>query len=170
MEKVRPKSVVVKDMPGRKLACVRHVGPFAGDRLLFERLFGSVFAWAVPRGLFKPPQSEMITVFHDDPARVAADKLRISVGLTVPPGTALKMPPDGEIGLLEIPAGKYLCAQFEISINEYSAAWKTVFAECLPQAGWQLGDGLCYECCLGDPNEHPEGKHRTEICVSVKPL
>ena len=163
---VQPKFIEVKEMPAKALAYVRHVGPYAGDGGLFERLFGRIFAWAGPRGLFRPPQTEMIIVYHDDPAITAPEKLRTSVGLTVPPDTAVS----GEVGLLEIPAGQYVCALFEILPAEYEAAWSTVFADWMPQSGWQPGEGPCYECMQGDPKQHPEGKHLVEIRVSVKPL
>ena len=163
---VQPKSIEVRNLPAKSLAYVRHVGPYAGDDGLFERLFGRIFAWAGPRGLFRPPQTEMIIVYHDDPAITASEKLRTSVGLTVPPDTEAS----GEISLLEIPAGQYVCALFEIFPGEYEAAWNGVFAGWMPQSGWQPGEGPCYESMLVDPKQHPEGKHLVEIRVSVKPL
>ena len=165
-DRVQAKSIEVKTLPAKSLAYVRHVGPYAGKDGLFENLFGRIFAWAGPRGLFRPPQTEMITVYHDDPAITAPEKLRTSVGLTVPHDT----PESGEVGLLEIPAGPYVCALFEIMPSEYEAAWNTVFAGWMPQSGWQSGDGPCYECMQGDPKQHPEGKHVVEIRISVKPL
>lgn len=166
MKSVQPKSIQVEDLSAKPFAYVRHVGPYAGNSGLFERLFHTVLSWAGPRGLFRPPQSELICMYHDNPEITEQDKLRISVGITVPPGTESS----GEIGVLEIPAGKYVCAQFEIALNEYAAAWHSVCAQWLPQSGWQPGDGPCYECCLNDAKQHPEGKHIIEIRMSVKPL
>ena len=166
MNSVKAKSIEVRDIPARCLAYVRHVGPYAGDAGLFERLFGSVFTWAGPRGLFQPQQTEMITVYHDNPEVTDQEKLRISVGLTVPPETLSS----GEIGLMEIPAGTYVCALFEIAVTDYAAAWNSVFGYWLPQSGWQPDEGPCYECYLNDPKQHPEGKHIVEIRISVKPL
>ncbi len=163
---VQPQNIEVKETSAKSLAYVRHLGPYAGDGGLFERLFGRIFAWAGPRGLFRPPQTEMIIVYHDDPAITTPEKLRTSVGLTVPPDTQVS----GEVSLLEIPAGPYVCALFEIFPSEYEAAWNTVFADWMPRSGWQPGDGPCYECMQGDPKQHPEGKHLVEIRVSVKPL
>lgn len=166
MKRVQAKSIEVCDLPAKTFAYVRHVGPYAGDTGLFERLFGAVFAWAGPRGLFRPPQTELISMYHDDPAITDESNLRISVGLTVPPDTD----PSGEVSLLEIPAGRYACARFEIAVDEYAAAWQALCGEWLPQSGWQPDDGPCYECYLNDPKQHPEGKHVVEIRMSVKPL
>lgn len=166
MKSVQPKSIEVKDLPAKHLAYVRHVGPYAGDAALFERLFNTVFSWAGPRGLFLPGQSEVITIYHDNPEITDQDKLRVSAGITVAPGT----PVGGGVGLLEIPAGKYVCAQFEIDVSEFGAAWAAVCVDWLPQSGWQPGDGPCYECCLNDHRQHPQGKFIVEIRMSVKPL
>ena len=166
MSNVQTKSIEVSDLPARHLAYVRHVGPYAGDSALFERLFAKVFAWAGPRGLFIPGQSEVISIYHDNPEITAPDKLRVSAGITVAPAT----PVGGEIGLLEIPAGKYVCARFELAVDEFGAAWDALCSGWLPGSGWQPGDGPCYESCLNDHKQHPDGKFIVDICLSVKPL
>ncbi len=166
MKLVEAQNIEVRNMPERAVAYLRHVGPYAGDHALFERLFSEFFHWAMPRGLFQPPQTETVTIYHDNPEITDEDKLRISVGITVAHGT----PTSGEIGSLELPAGKYVCARFEIDPAEYGAAWQTVFGQWLPQSGWQLADGPCYECYLNDPKTHPLGKHVVEIRVPVTPL
>ena len=166
MSKLEAKSIEVRDLPAKHLAYVRHVGPYAGDSGLFERLFDTVFAWAGPRGVFVPGQSETITVYHDNPDITDQDKLRVSCGVTVAPGTQV----GGEIGLLEIPGGKYVCALFEIDVSEFGAAWDAVCVDWLPRSGWQPGEGPCYECCLNDHRQHPEGKFIVEIRMNVKPL
>lgn len=166
MRTIQAKSVEVRDMSSKQLAYVRHVGPYAGDSLLFEKLFGQVFSWAGPRGLFRPAETEIICIYHDDPEITEQNKLRISAGITVPPGSIAS----GGIALLEINAGKYACAHFEIATTEFAAAWNWICGEWLPQSGWQLADGQCYECSLNDHKQHPEGKHIVEIRIPVKPL
>ncbi len=166
MSNVQAQSIEVRELPAKQLAYVRHVGPYAGDSALFERLFAKVFAWAGPRGLFVPGQSEVISIYHDNPEITSQDKLRVSAGITVPPAT----PVSGEIGMLEIPAGKYVCALFEIAVDEFGAAWDALCTGWLPGSGWQPGDGPCYECCLNDHKQHPEGRFIVEIRMSVKPL
>lgn len=166
MNRVTANSIEVKNLPAKSLAYVRHVGPYAGDEALFNRLSNTVMSWAGPRGLFQPGQTEFISVYHDDPGITEQAKLRISVGLTVPANTICS----GEISLMEIPAGAYVCALFEIDVTEYGAAWNAVCAEWMPQSGWQPGDAPCYEVNLNDPKQHPQGKHHVEIRMSVKPL
>lgn len=163
---LQPQSFEIRDMSAMSLAYVRHVGPYGGDVALYERLWNELSRWAMPRGLFNPPQTQVITVYHDDPEITPEDKLRISFGITVPD----KTPVSGTVGLLQIPAGKYACALFEIDLSEYGAAWDWVCSDWLPQSGWQFGDGPCYESYLNDPCKHPQNKHIVEIRVSVAPL
>ena len=166
MNPVKAKSIEVKNLPAKSLAYVRHIGPYAGNDKLFNSLTNTVMSWAGPRGLFQPGQTEFISVYHDDPEITDQSKLRISVGLTVPANTICS----GEISLMEIPAGQYVCGLFEIDVSEYGAAWHAVCGEWMPQSGWQPGDAPCYEVNLNDPKQHPQGKHLVEIRMSVKPL
>lgn len=166
MKSIKPRSIEVKQIPAKTLAYVRHVGPYAGNEGLFNSLNSKVMAWANPRGLFKPESSEFISMYHDDPAITDVEKLRISVGLTVPSGTN----GSGEVSVMDIPAGPYVCALFEIDVTEYAAAWNAVCGEWMPQSGWQPDDAPCYEVNLNDPKQHPEGKHLVEIRMGVKPL
>ena len=166
MNTVKPLSIEVNELAARQLAYVRHVGPYAGDEALFRRLLTKAETWAGARGLLGRPDIEHIAIYHDDAEVTVPANLRISVGVTVPAGTQ----PTGEVSLLEIPAGRFVCARFEIDASEFGAAWQYVCGEYLPQSGWQPGDGPCYESYLNDSREHPQHKHLVEIRMSVKPL
>lgn len=158
--------VEVKDLPEMHIAYIRHIGPYKGNADLFGQLFGRVFQWAGPRGLIRFPETKTISVYHDDPDVTSEDKLRISVGLTVPPDTKV----DGEIGKMTLPGGKYAVAHFELSTDQYEEAWNMVFGSWLPQSGYQPADSPCFELYHNNPDEHPEKKCITDICIPVKPL
>ena len=157
--------VEVREEPTFTLAYLRHTGPYQGDSELFGRLFGKLAQWAGPRGLLGP-DAKLITVYHDNPDLTQADKLRISVGVSVPEDT----PVDGEIGKMPILGGTYAFARFELAADEFGDAWDAVFSGWLPESGYQPADGLCYEHCHNDPEQHPEHKMDVSICVPVKPL
>jgi AraC family transcriptional regulator len=157
--------VEVGEVPAFTLAYVRHTGPYEGDTELFGRLFGKIMKWAGPRGLLGP-QSRVMAVYHDNPGLTEPDKLRVSVGVSVPDDT----PVDGEIGKMVIPGGTWAIAGFELAADEYAAAWDAVFSGWLPDSGYQPTDGVCYEQYLNDPEQHPEHKCAVNICVPVKPL
>jgi AraC family transcriptional regulator len=157
--------VEVKEMPEKSVVYVRHVGPYAGDSALFERLFGKLMGWAGPRGLLQP-QMQSMAVYHDDPKVTSEDRLRLSVCITAPEDTKV----DGEIGKMTVPAGKYAFARFTLNPNEYPRAWDAVMGKWLPESGFQPDDRPCFELYLNDPKTHPEGLHIVDICVPVKPL
>jgi AraC family transcriptional regulator len=162
---VPAKQVIVEELPTIPVAYVRHVGPYAGDDSLFERLFGRLMAWAGPRGLLGP-NTKTLTIYHDNPELTDSSKLRISCCVSVPGGTRA----DGEVGILELAAGKYARAQYEIHSTDYAAAWDWFMGVWMPSSGYQPNDGLCYELYLNDSKQHPEGKCLVELTMPVKPL
>jgi AraC family transcriptional regulator len=165
MQTTEPQSVSVQNLPAMTVAYLRHTGPYAGNAELFGRLFGQLMRWAGPRGLLGP-EAKMLTLYHDNPEITEEEKLRISVCVTVPPGTMA----DGEIGIMEVPAGPCAVAQFEIDPALYGAAWNWLYGKWLPESGYQPDDRLCYELYLNDPEKHPQKKHVVAIVAPVKPL
>ncbi|MGC4123257.1 MAG: AraC family transcriptional regulator [Myxococcales bacterium] len=160
-----PQSVEVVNQAAMTVAYVRHTGPYAGDAALFGRLFGQIMKWAGPRGLLGPA-TKCLTIYHDNPEITEEDKRRISVCVAVPQGTRA----EGEIGVMEIPAGKYVMARFEIDPSEYGEAWAYVYGKWLPESGYQPDDRPCFELYLNDPEKHPQKKHVVAICAPVRPL
>ncbi|MBD3237570.1 MAG: helix-turn-helix domain-containing protein [Candidatus Eisenbacteria bacterium] len=156
--------VEVKQMPEMHVAYVRHIGPYAGDDKLFRGLFEKLMKWAGPRGLLRFPETQMLSVYHDDPEVTEEEKLRVSVCITVPKGT----PVEGEIGEMTIPAGQYAVGHFELLPSEFGDAWQALYGGWLPDSGYAPDERPCYELYLNDPNEHPEGKHIVEICIPVR--
>ncbi|MBM2815260.1 MAG: transcriptional regulator, AraC family [Ignavibacteria bacterium] len=158
--------VEVRYVEAMKVAYVRHIGPYKGDEKLFEGLFGKLFGWAGPRGMIRFPETKMLTIYHDNPELVEDDKLRISVCITVPDSAKA----DGEIGIMNIPEGKYAVADFEILPTQYGDAWEAVYSGWLPESGYVPDDRLCFEMYHNDPKTHPDGKHIVSIFAPVKPL
>jgi AraC family transcriptional regulator len=165
MPQITPSTVTVKTLVDTPVAYVRHIGPYAGDETLFKNLFARLCQWAGPRGLIREG-SDFITIYHDDPNITAPEKLRTSVCLTVPAGTAV----DGDIGTLVIPAGSYAFARFEILPTQYGDAWDSLCGVWLPDSGYEPADGPSFEIYRNDPSQHPEYKHIVDICIPVKPM
>lgn len=163
---VKPKIVKVEELPEMCLAYVRHIRPYKGDDFSFRNLFKKIISWAGPRGHLSDPEAKFLSVYHDNPEITETDKLRISVGLTVPFDTEV----DGEIGKMTIPKGKYVLANFEIDQNQNQEAWDNVFGEWFPKSGYTCDDSPCFEWVLNDPDDHPEKKYLINICVPLKPL
>jgi len=156
--------VEVTEQPVRTVAYLRHIGPYQGDGALFGRLFGQLFGWAGPRGLLGP-QTEVMSIYHDDPGVTDDDKLRLTVGITVAPDAEVEAP----IGKLTLDGGAVAVARFTVSDAEYGAAWQAVMGGWLPESGYEPDDRPCYEVYPSDA-EAPEGKRTVLICVPVRPL
>lgn len=154
--------IEVQDLPGFTIGYVRHVGPYAGEAGLFERLFGRLGQWAGPRGLIGP-QTRWMAIFHDDPEITPPEKLRMSACLTVPAGTA----GERDVSVMEIPAGRCAVARFSLRPSEYGAAWSWLMGEWLPESGYQPDDRPCYEVYLSPPGSPV---HEVELIQPVKPL
>lgn len=154
-------TVELCDLPARHVAYIRHIGNYSGIGEAFERLS----RWAGPRGLFGP-NTAVLAIYHDDPDTTPAGKLRSSACLTVPEGTAV----DGDVGLMDVPGGKFAVGHFELAQDEFGAAWNALMGEWLPTSGWQPDDRMCYELYLNEHEQHPEKKFIVDICQPVKPL
>jgi len=159
-------NVEVKEMPELTVAYVRHIGPYKGDNALFGSLFEKLMTWAGPRGLIKPNETQVLSVYHDDPKITDEDKLRTDACITVPGDTLV----DGEIGKMTLAGGKFAVARFELDSDAFEGAWDALMGGWMPESGYQPDDRLCYEICHNNPGEHPQGKHVVDICVPVKPL
>lgn len=166
MTEIVPSQVTVEELPEIPVAYVRHIGPYKGDGALFERLFGKLMRWAGPRGLLGSPNTKTLIIYYDSPEITDESKLRLDVCITVPANT----PAEGEVGRLNIPAGKYALARFELAADEYQGAWDYVFGKWLPESGYQPDERPCFELYHNDPEQHPQKKSVLDICLPVKPL
>ena len=160
------RKVTIKTFPTMTVAYVRYMGPYKGNAKLFESLFSKLCSWAEPRGVLNSPKAQFLIIYHDDPEITAEEKLRVSVCVTVPPDTAV----DGEIGKMEIPAGTYASACFELAEEEYQQAWDWVYGVWLPSSGYLPDDRPCFERYPPVEKERGDGKTPVEICIPVKPM
>ncbi len=167
LEKQKLFKIEIKNMEEFYLGYLRHRGSYKGDEQLFASLFQRLRNWAEPRGLLNFPKTNFVTVYHDSLTITAEDKLRISVGLTVPKETSVQ----GEIGKMKIKSGKFAIISFGLSAGEdYQEAWNFIFGKWFIESNYQPADGFCYEKYLNNPKDHPEGICFVDICIPVKPL
>lgn len=154
--------VEIREMPELHVAYLRHKGNYSEVGHAFEKLM----RWAGPRGLMRPPETKVLSVYHDDPEVTEEKNLRTSVCITVPEGTRV----EGEVGLMTVEGGKYACGHFEVNEKEFQEAWDAMMRDWLPESGYQCADRLPYELYYNNHEEHPEKKHIVDICIPVKPL
>jgi AraC family transcriptional regulator len=146
---------------------VRNVGPYKQDMELFKRLNRTLFTWAYARELVRFPDTKYLVIAHDDPEITEESKQRISVCLTVPPETET----GGDIGKMNIPAGRYAHLEFALVPMEIKQAWEWAYGIWLPDSGFVPDDRPSFE--LYHPDIREEGPLSTihmDICIPVKPL
>ena len=150
--------VKIEKLETMRVAYLRYVGPYVGDGALFENLYKRLFAWTQPRGI---DGSTSYIIYHDDPHVTQEDKLRMSI--CVPIGDDVKV--SGEIGEMTITGGTYAVGTFELATDEYMQAWEYMYAQWLPQSGYQPAAEASFERYGSDCNA--DGKTTVDICVPV---
>ena len=125
-----------------------------------------LFSVARSANLVNFPETKVLSIFYDDPDKVAAAELRSDACITAPESTEA---PD-EMHRVNIPGGRFAVAHVELDPSEYGAAWKKLQADWIPSQGLQIDSEsgrLCYEVYLNNPAEHPEQKHVVNICEPI---
>lgn len=156
-----PIHVEEKYLHDMRIAYIRHTGFYAGNAKLFQSLYKKLMKWAVPAGVINYPKTKDIVIYHDSLGITESDKLRISVGITIPESTKVT----GEIGSVCISKGRYISCRFEVRNDDYGRAWTQVFRNILPQRGLQPNDGYCFE--LYPPNCYNKENDSTTVDIYV---
>lgn len=157
-----PRATEIDDRSAFTVAYVRHTGPYFGDSALFERLFGKLMGWLSARDLMGPT-TKTFAIYHDNPEVTDEENLRVSICASVPADTK----PEGEVGILEVPAGRCVVASFELTPSQYGEAWQWVYATWLPESPYEPDDRFSYEEYLAMPDDR--GVHQVAIVVPVRP-
>lgn len=135
--------VTIETLPHRRLATVRHLGPYPQIAEAFHRL-GTI---AAERGLYPHVEPQMLALYHDDPETTPPAELRSDAALVVRDGVELPA------GLSEatLPAGRYAKASHRGAYSGLGDAWARLMGEWLPRSGFRVGAGPSYEVYVTDP-------------------
>lgn len=159
MDKRAVQKVEIMQMDPKRVAFVRHVGPYAECEPAWTKLCD----WAGPAGLLGP-EAVMLGLCHDDPEITEPDKIRYDACLVIGPDVS----PSGEVAVQEIAGGSYVKAlhkgPYEKLINTY--AW--LFGQWLPEQKREARNLPSYEVCLNDPSQTPAEELLTEIYVPLE--
>ncbi len=161
---IEPLATEEKRLDDTRIAYVRHTGPYAGNAKLFQSLHKKLMDWAVPAGVANYPTTKDVVIYHDSPGITADDRLRVSVGITVPDDA----PVAGEIGSLVIPRGRYLSCRFALHNDEYGKAWTAVYGNILPRRGLRPNDGYSFELYPPDCHDGESDTTTVEIFVPIR--
>jgi AraC family transcriptional regulator len=147
--------VTIKDQPEIRIAGIRHIGPYQEIGQAFGRI-GGMLKGPPPAG------SQMIAVYHDDPATTASDQLRSEAAITLPDGAPN---PDGLIEQ-RVPAGRYAYTLHKGPYDGLPAAWEALKTEWLPASGQRMGHPS-YEVYLNNPMTAKAEELLTEIYLRL---
>jgi AraC family transcriptional regulator len=147
--------VQIVNQPDLRIAGIRHIGAYDQIGRDFGRL-GGLLKGPPPTG------SQMIAVYHDDPAATPVDHLRSDAALTLPGATHA---PDGLIEQ-RLPAGRYAKAVHKGGYEGLPATWDALKKEWLPASGHQMGHPS-YEIYVNNPMTTPKEGLVTEIYLRI---
>lgn len=150
--------VITRQDTARRLACTPHKGPYPEISRAFEKLSAAIAA----RGLF-PQVGQMIGVYYDSPADVAAENLRSHAGFVVGADTPIEPPLEEVI----LPAGRCAVLTFKGPYAGLMAGYDQLFGIWLPQSGETPADAPMFEIYLNSPMDTAPENLLTEICLPL---
>ena len=138
-------------------------------QVIYVRLTGAYMALAyceayVSEEKIDTRYMEYICIYHDDPKVTEPKNLRTDVCFTVPSPAQ----PRGEIGVKEIPGGKYLIFRYKGPYANLGAVYDTIYGHWIPQGGYTVSNSRGYESYLNSPESTPPEELLTEICIPVE--
>ena len=155
------KSPKVIELETKKAIYIRLTGAYS--ELDFCGAWGKLWAYVKENKLFSAG-IEHISIYHDDPKVTNSEKLRTDVCLVLPKPAE----PKGEIGVKEIAGGKYAVFLYQGPYTNLGIVYDTIFAQWLPDSGYELRNAPLYEKYINDPSRTEEAKLKTEIYIPLQ--
>ena len=153
--------VNVKTMEPRKVAFVRHIGPYKECTPAWNKLC----EWAGPKGLLQPG-IEMIGLCHDDPDVCGPEKVRYDACIAFDEDSTGQ---EG-IGVQTIEGGLYAVFTHHGSYDKLSETYTQLCGQWVPQNGYEIRSLPSYEIYLNCPEDTPEDELLTDIYVPIEKI
>lgn len=151
--------VQVKELQAKKVAFVRHVGPYQDC----AKAWGQLCNWAGPKGLLQP-DTQFIGLCHDDPDVTDPDKIRYDACITVND----EIKPDGPVGVQTINPGLYAVTTHHGSYMKLSETYASLCGQWAPANSYEMRNEPSLEIYLNSPENTPEDELLTEIYTPVE--
>jgi len=134
--------VTIKNLPPRRVAFMRHVGPYSSVGATWEKMCLALGkdGWLGGEDLF-------LGVCYDDPEVTAPARIRYDACITVDDS----FQPAGEIGVQVIPGGPHAVTTHMGPYERLSATYAKLLGQWLPRSGRELGSSPCFEVYLNSP-------------------
>jgi len=106
---------------------------------------------------------EHLTMGHDDPHVTQAEKLITDVCLVIHKDVS----PEGEIGLRDVPGGKFLVFSYTGPYSNLFSVFDTIY-RWFPESGYELRMEQGFEKYLNNPDNTVPDKLKTEIYIPIQ--
>jgi AraC family transcriptional regulator len=151
--------VTIKRIPERRVAFVRHVGPYDQCGAAWNTLCAKLG----PEGRLGPGV-EFIGLSHDDPDITPPDRLRYDACVPVDDDFA----PSGEIGVQTLGGGLYAVTTHHGPYDRLSETYAELCGQWLPRHGHTIRAEPCLEIYLNDPEGTPPEDLLTDIHMPIE--
>ena len=155
------KAPKIVDLSNKQVIYIRLTGAY--NELDFPGTFAKLWGYVKEKKLFSAG-IEHIGIYYNDPKVTEADKLRSDVCLVIHKPAQ----PQGEIGVKEIPGGRYAIFSYQGPYCNLGIVYDTIFADWLPASGRELRNIPIFEKYCNDPTKTEPEKLKTEIYVPIK--
>ena len=156
-------NVTVKQMSRLHVAYTVNLEGYTIEKVC--QTWQTLYSWASARDLLTP-ETLLIGIGFDDPVITQAEKCRYYACLTVPESIS----GDETVGIFDIPGGKHGVYCFKGLQKEMLSAYHALYAQWLPQSGYQPANAPCYEIYREIPDNPHDGIFRMDMCFPVIPL
>lgn len=151
--------IQVKRMPAFQVAYIRFVGNFYQIGDTYDKLL----SWSTQNGLLDSADTNLFTVYHDDPSVTKIDRNRQSVCVTIPNNFKV----ESGISKMIIDAGKYLVGYFELLDMDFERAWNTMYLT-LTEKGYKFRNANVYEMYKAADNTPFTQPYKVNLCIPIE--
>ncbi len=156
--------IELKTLSDVRVAYMRHVGPYGDPGI--SRMWQRFEAWCAERGFFEQRRNRY-GIGHDSPNITAPEKCRYDACVEV--DAAFKA--EGDVGVQAIAGGLYACTPFSGTADTIHAAWMRLFAQWLPDSGYQADDRPALEAYGSELAwDKKTGVFSCRLCLPVRAL
>lgn len=148
----------LKKVGMRRIAYVRHVGPYAEC----GKAWGKLCGWAEARRMITP-QTQFIGICYDDPEVTPAEKIRYDACMTVPESV---QGGDG-VEVTELAAGEFATTIHQGPMERLKFTYAALCGQWIPEHKREPVHGPSIEIYLNDPNQVKPEEILIEVQVPV---
>lgn len=151
--------VEITTEPARRLAAVRHVGPYNQIGRAFAQLGHTLGPWMPDLA----ERGAMMALYHDDPRTVPPDRLRADAAMVVPDDFVLP----ADLVELHLPSGRYASTVHVGPYEQLGEVWRRFMSEWLPGSGERASASPSVETYLNNPETTLRADWRTRLSIPL---